>query len=408
MLEIFHPTDFPADASAVRQINTCLQFGSAHSGVLCADHHKGYSMPIGGVVAYTEHVSPSGVGYDIGCGNKAVATSLFYSDIRADLNRIMDEIVRRISFGMGRPNDEPVDHPVLDEINSHSDPGVRGLTGLARKQLGTVGGGNHYVDLFREDGTERVWIGVHFGSRGPGHKTASGFLARYQGKEFTDHATEGEMDSPPILFHTSSPLGYMYIEAMETMGRFAYAGRDVVVDKVLEILGSPAVIDEVHNHHNFAWWEGLDDCNAWVVRKGATPLAPGQRGFIGSSMGEDSVIVVGDPDHEPDAWDIGDRSLFSAPHGAGRAMSRTEAKGKINRKTGEVKRKGKIDWVETRQGLVARGIEIRGGDADEAPLAYKRLPAVLEAHAPYVAVQKVLRPIGVAMAGPNIFDPFKD
>ena len=122
-----------------------------------------------------------------------------------------------------------------------------------RKQLGTVGSGNHYVDLFAGD-DGYVWIGVHFGSRGFGHKTASGFLALAEGKRFEEHATEGEMDSPPILFHVDSDLGQAYIAAMSLAGEYAYAGRDTVVAKVLEILGAEATY-EVHNHHNFAWRE---------------------------------------------------------------------------------------------------------------------------------------------------------
>ncbi len=110
----------------------------------------------------------------------------------------MDEIVARISFGMGRPNHEPVDHPVLDAIADADFVPQRGLRQLAAHQLGTVGAGNHYVDLFRDD-DGWLWIGVHFGSRGFGHKTASGFLALAQGLKFGQHATEGEMDSPPVL-----------------------------------------------------------------------------------------------------------------------------------------------------------------------------------------------------------------
>ena len=112
-------------------------------------------------------------------------------------------------------------------------------TALAAKQLGTVGAGNHYVDLF-EDEDGWVWIGVHFGSRGFGHKTASGFLALAQGLPFEGHAKEGEMDSPPVLFDIDSELGQSYIAAMSLAGEYAYAGRDTVVAKVLEILGAEA------------------------------------------------------------------------------------------------------------------------------------------------------------------------
>ena len=450
-IEVFTPADVPADKRAIAQLATCMRAGDAVGGVLCADHHVGYSQPIGGAVAYPNHISPSGVGYDIGCGNKAVATSLHYADVRNDLPRIMDEVQRRISFGIGQPNDEEVkDHPVFDRI-SKDFPLERfrnRLIGNARKQLGTVGAGNHYVDLFREEGTDRIWIGVHFGSRGFGHKVASGFLALAQGLAFDDHAQEGEMDAPPTLLDVRAPLGHLYIEAMNIAGEYAYAGRDVVVDKVLEILGSPAVLKEVHNHHNFAWREAIYDTEAWVVRKGCTPLYPGQEGFVGGSMGENAVIIQGSEDSDWNYQDERDATneeaaaaLFSAPHGAGRVMSRTQAAGKKRRRSqcsscgftqkphtpaikgrcpecgagsDKVRRvwvqetEGKIDWDRTRDEIASAGIELRGGAADEAPLAYKRLPAVLEAHEPYVKITHQLRPIGVVMAGADTYDPFKD
>jgi tRNA-splicing ligase RtcB len=234
-------------------------------------------------------------------------------------------------------------------------------------------------------------------------------------------------------------LGHLYIEAMTLAGEYAYAGRDTVVNKVLEILGNPAVTQEVHNHHNFAWREPTQFGDAWVVRKGATPLWPSQRGFVGASMGENAVIIEGGFDSSIPFSKVGDDALWSAPHGAGRAMSRTEAKGKQRKRSqcldcgeqqgrGEAsfgnecpychstntkriwvqESEGKVDWKAAKKGLTKLGIELRGGDADEAPAAYKRLPAVLEAHSDYVRVVHTLRPIGVAMAGNNTYDPYKD
>src|SRR3954471_15503204 len=131
---------------AVQQLRRCAESGDAVAGVLCADGHVGYSQPIGGAVAYPDHISPSGVGYDIACGNKAARTNLRADEIRADLAGIMDSIFSRISFGMGRKNDEPVDHPVLDAIQRPDFAPQRQLRDLAAKRLGTVGAGNHYVD----------------------------------------------------------------------------------------------------------------------------------------------------------------------------------------------------------------------------------------------------------------------
>ena len=124
---------------------------------------------------------------------------------------------------------------MLDKIRNADFAPQRKLAQLAESQLGTVGSGNHYVNLM-EDEEGRIWVGVHFGSRGFGHKTASGFLALAQGLAFDEQAEEGEMDSPPVLFEVGSELGDAYVAAMELAGEYAYAGRDVVVDKVLEIL----------------------------------------------------------------------------------------------------------------------------------------------------------------------------
>lgn len=430
---------------AVEQLRRCAEAGDAVAGVLCADGHVGYSQPIGGAVAYPDHISPSGVGYDIACGNKAVRTDVRVDALGDDVPRIMDEIFARISFGVGRNNAEPVDHPVLDVIARTEFGPQRRMVQMARNQLGTVGAGNHYVDLFAgEDGF--LWVGVHFGSRGFGHKTASGFLALAAGREFDERGPDGEMDAPPVLFAVDSELGQEYIAAMGLAGDYAYAGRDVVVAKVLGILGAEAT-HEVHNHHNFAWREHHLGTDAWVIRKGCTPAFPGQEGFVGATMGEPSVILRGT---EASA---GAALLRSTVHGAGRVMSRTKAAGRMGNRAEcthrdcsfwvswaqyrherdragvgaqeaftlcplhpdgtMVKRRGRvkeglIDFGAVRDGLRAARIELRGGAADEAPDAYKRLDSVLAAHGDTIEVLHRLTPIGVAMAAADTFDPYKD
>ena len=163
------------DQNSIDQIKRCIT--SEDIAVLTADAHYGYGHPIGGAVAYKNKISLSGVGFDIACGNKAVRTNIKATEI--DVARVMDEIFRRISFGVGRPNNEPVDHPVIDKINSANFKAQQRLVSLAATQLGTVGSGNHFIDLFSDD-EGMLWIGVHFGSRGFGHKTATGFIAMSQ------------------------------------------------------------------------------------------------------------------------------------------------------------------------------------------------------------------------------------
>jgi tRNA-splicing ligase RtcB (3'-phosphate/5'-hydroxy nucleic acid ligase) len=433
------------DERSLKQLERCMEAGDAEFGVLCADHHPGYSQPIGGGIAYEGYVSPSGVGYDIGCGNKAARTELMRADLDdlGGVESIMREITRRISFGMGVPAQERADHPVLDKIRQAEFTPQRKLVQLAESQLGTVGSGNHYVNVM-EDEEGRIWVGVHFGSRGFGHKTASGFLALAQGLPFDGRASEGEMDSPPVLFEVGSELGEAYVAAMELAGEYAYAGRDVVVAKVLEILGAEAV-QEVHNHHNFAWREEHFGRTYWVIRKGCTPARGGQEGFVGGSMGDESVILEGVESEDAE------ESLFSTVHGAGRVMSRTQAAGRIRRRkrwacrnrdcervfdidgvsshlrppkkgvcpdhpeagvkkvwVEEQLKPGVVDWPAVQARLREQGIVLVGGGADEAPEVYKRLPDVLAAHAGSVRVKHRLRPLGVAMAGRDVYDPYKD
>src|SRR2546430_2428046 len=226
------------DEATIKQIESCVAAGGDR-GVLCADGHKGYAQPIGGVVAYKDKISLSGVGFDIACGNLAIRTDAKRHEIAPKIDKIMDDVVHEISFGIGRKSKTRVEHELFNDPAWELQP-MRGLKPMAEDQLGTVGGGNHYVDLFADE-EDRVWVGVHFGSRGFGYKTANGFLALAQGLGFEGRPTGGEMDAPPVLLHQDSELGQAYIEAMELAGEYAYAGRDVVVQRVLDILAARGV-----------------------------------------------------------------------------------------------------------------------------------------------------------------------
>ena len=384
----------PVEAPVLEQIEACRQVEDASPAVLCADNHLGYSMPIGGVVGYESHVSPSAVGYDIACGNCAVRTDVQANEINR--SAVMNDIWRLLSFGMGRKNAEPVDHAVLDEIAECRHPVQRELAKLAADQLGTIGSGNHYVDLFEDDADGTLWIGVHFGSRGFGHRTATWALEQAG-------ARSDDMHAPPAVMRVGTELADLYIDGMERAGRYAYAGRDWVIDRVLRLIGATA-IDRVHNHHNFAWRERHGRKTYWVHRKGATPAFPGQRGFVGGTMGEPAVILEGRD--TPRA----EEALFSTVHGAGRVMSRTKAAGKFRgwgRQRRQISR-GVVNFPEWQRKLAAEGIELRGGGADEAPECYKRLSDVLAHHGNTVKILHTLRPIGVAMAGTDEYDPFRD
>ncbi|NUM81511.1 RtcB family protein [bacterium] len=390
------------DEGALRQIQTCARDESVAGAALMADHHKGYSMPIGGVVAYRNKVSPSGVGYDISCGNKAIKTDLAYVDIHHDIKSIMDDIFSRISFGIGRVNEERVEDPLFELPIWREIPYLKKLKSTAEAQLGTVGSGNHFIDIL-VDQDDQIWIANHFGSRGLGHKIATGFMNLAHGKKFDDSPHGENMDAPATVLDLQSPLGQDYWQCMQLAGRYAYAGRDWVCGKVLKILGAKSV-EEIHNHHNFAWEETHDGEKLIVVRKGATPAFPGQKGFVGGSMGDNSVIIEG-VDHPESQL-----SFYSTVHGAGRVMSRRAAAGKWRknkrghrvRSGGEVSDGMMLSWIKE------KGVELRGAGVDESPHCYRRLNEVLNEHQNSIKILYVLRPIGVAMAGEDVFDPYKD
>jgi len=425
-----HVYGYSFDPQAVEQIRAVARHGWVTEAALMADNHLGYSMPIGGVAAYREMVSPSGVGYDIGCGVMAVRASLRFDDVRADLARIADEIAARISFGVGRKSPTPVDHslfdsPVWREVPELAEQvsGRKGrwsLRSRAEEQLGTVGSGNHYVDLLAEPADGSLWIACHFGSRGFGHGVATGFLNLAAGRAFHDRHTGGEsMHAVPSLLPLTDAAarelgapdpdraveaGHRYEAAMRLAGEYAYAGREHVIGQVLAIVGAEAV-ETVHNHHNYAWNEEHGGESVHVVRKGATPAFPGQVGFVGGSMGDWAVVVEGV------ATALAERALRSTVHGAGRVMSRSQARG--NRKgtrPGVISREMMRDRLDEFRRETGYPLEVRGGDVDESPFVYRKLDEVVRAHeaTETIRVTHRLLPVVVCMAGSDVWDPFKD
>lgn len=382
----------------------------AERAALMADGHLGYIMPIGGVAAFKNKVSVTGVGFDIACGNAAIRTNLQRDDVDDDLPSIADEIQEQLSFGIGRKNtlpDAPDDHPLFESDAWDALPhNVRnGLKDKARSQLGTIGSGNHYVDLF-VDAEDTVWVGVHFGSRGFGHTVASGFLALEQGEQWGKRVPERE-----ALLDLGSDLGDRYWALMELAGDYAYAGREWVARKVVEMIDGEE-LELIHNHHNYAWREEHGPEGAAeeyiVIRKGATPAWPGQKSFIGGSMGDDSYIVRGAVDPDPEVRDRQERAMFSTIHGAGRVMSRTKAAGRRRRKTGEVIKPGVVSPEMMHSWLREKNVILRGGGLDESPHAYRRLDAVLDQQLGTIETLHRLTPLIVVMAGANEFDPYKD
>lgn len=367
------------DQGTLAQMRNCMSVGNAVAGVICADGHLGYAQPVGGVIAYEKQISISGVGFDIGCGNMAVRLDTPYATIEDRVGPILTDVRKVISFGVGRVNEEKVEHELFDDAEAWRESDMREYRAKATHQLGTVGSGNHYVDLMRDE-AGFVWIGVHFGSRGFGHTSATRYLKAAGGKD--------GMHVAPAIVDEDSEIGRRYIAAMQLAGRYSYAGREWVIERVRKIIGG-SITDMVHNHHNYAWRETHNGRDLWVVRKGATPAFPGQRGFVGGSMGDDAVIIEGVDGPEAKA------ALYSTVHGAGRLFGRKKALRTFTR-------------AEMDEWLTRRGVMVSGGDLDESPMAYRRLPDVLAHHSASTKVLHTLHPFAVAMAGNDEFDPFKD
>lgn len=347
--------------------------------VLNPDNHLGKIVPIGGVVASRTIITPQAVGPDGCCGNKAIRLDVEYKDIQARMPEIMDEVFAKIPFGVGKynPSSKLHDAPVFDRPEWNSNLLLEGLLPMARQQIGSVGSGNHFVNVM-VDNEGMVWVAVHFGSRGIGYNVSSRLNAL---KGYNENKT-----TEPLILEIGGEDFSLYMDALSVLHDYAYQGRDIVCHAVRKIIGG-SVTHSVHNNHNAIWREEIDGEVYYVGRKGATPSR--QESFIGGSMAEPSLIVKGLSN------EFGRMSLYSLPHGAGRQMSRNVAK-----KT--IKLEAMRAWLDL------AGVELRGAGLDEAPDAYKRLEEVMESCKDGYEEIWRLYPKGVAMAGADHFDPYND
>ena len=323
----------------------------AERAALMADGHLGYVMPIGGVAAYREQVSVVGVGFDIACGNAAIRTDLTArtADLADRLPSLADEIADVVSFGMGRRTAPTTRRSAIRSSRAHR--GRRclqcapGPAQQARAQLGTVGSGNHYVDVFVDE-TDAICRRA-LGGRGLATRSLR-ILALSQGEQWGARVPERE-----VLLSLDQPMGHDYWALMTLAGEYAYAGREWVARKVVSLLGGRE-LELVHNHHNFAWREEHDGKEVIVVRKGATPAFPGQKGFIGGSMGDDAVIVRGTDAPGTPTEAVQRAALYSTVHGRPRHVAHAGGRQAelADRQDPQARRRvaGDDDGVGTRQG----------------------------------------------------------
>jgi len=334
------------------------------------DSHQGYGMPIGGVMATTGMIVPNAVGVDIGCGMLAVKTSL--TDIETDdIKKVMGMIREVVPVGFNH-NVEKQEWEGFDAA-PYTIVIQRELES-ARKQLGTLGGGNHFIEIQKgNDG--HIWLMLHSGSRNFGLKTANHYHKEAQ--RLCERCYSDIPDKDLAFLPIESNEGHDYYEAMNYCLKFAQENRSLMMSRVKEIVASicgAEFMDEINIHHNYAAFEHHYDKDVLVHRKGATKATSGLSGIIPGSMGTHSYIVEGLGNPE---------SFMSCSHGAGRAMGRKEAKRVLNLEDEQKKMEGIVHGLRTDKEL------------DEAPGAYKDIDVVMENQKDLAKIVVELSPLGV-------------
>ena len=369
------------DPAAQKQLIDACDLPVSVRGALMPDAHLGFGLPIGGVLATRNAVIPKAVGVDIACRMKLTILDRDIDHLKRYRTQFIQALEKETRFGIGSGFERPRDHRVLDE--DWSDPVLQRVRDRARKQLGSSGSGNHFVEF----GTVEIsdsrsglepgsYLGLlsHSGSRGAGAFVADHWsnIAKSMHPHLPRHLQElAWLD----LDHEE---GQRYWNAMELMGNYAEANHDCIHKALLRSLGAHPLAS-IENHHNFAWIENHDGEDLVVHRKGATPAGEGELGVIPGSMTAPTYVVVGKGASE---------SLCSSSHGAGRRMSRRKAKLKYRN-------------TDLRQAVDKAGVELLSAGIDEAPMVYKDIDEVMAAQTDLVESIATFMPRIVRMADPG-------
>ncbi|MCW3058335.1 MAG: hypothetical protein JWQ02_156 [Capsulimonas sp.] len=368
------------DTVAVAQLRLALQLPIAAQGALMPDAHVGYALPIGGVFAAHNAISPAMVGVDIGCRMHLTLFDLSPEQLLQSREKLFEDLKAVTIFGTGGKRPHPADHAILEDDAWSLTRQTRGLQDRAAGQLGTSGSGNHFAELvigkrLAPDGLTGVkqsFCGLltHSGSRGVGYAIASHYM-RLAALE-----TRRKARAPKFYewLDMDSDAGREYWTAMHLAGDFAQACHEVIHADFLQRAKLTAAAT-IQNHHNFAWRKG----DLIIHRKGATPAEKGVLGVIPGSMGTASYIVEGLGALE---------ALESASHGAGRVGSRTAARDRFSA-------------AEARRMLEREDIWIEGLSVEEGPQAYKDIEHVMRIQVDAGLVRPLARmmPAAVIMAG---------
>lgn len=369
------------EASALNQMYQAAKLPISLGGAIMPDGHAGYGLPIGGVLATDNAVIPYGVGVDIGCRMCLSVYDLPPGDLQSKRAFFVNALEEATLFGGSAMFKRSEDHPVMDHPLFFEMPLLKYMHAKAWKQLGSSGSGNHFVefgivDLPAEDKQLGLqagsYLGVlsHSGSRALGAKIAK----YYTDVAISKRRLEQEIKHMAWLY-LDEDAGAEYWAAMNLAGDYATACHDVIHKKISKLLGRRP-LSVVENHHNFAWKENWQGREVIVHRKGATPAGAGVMGIIPGSMASPGFIVRG-KGFAP--------ALHSASHGAGRLLSRSQARNSITAK-------------QMRDLLLQHDVTLLGGGIDEAPFAYKDIHTVMQQQTELVDVVGSFFPKIVRMA----------
>ncbi|OUC91219.1 RtcB family protein [Streptosporangium minutum] len=350
-----------------------LPFIPSHVALM-PDAHVGMGATVGSVIPTQGAIIPSAVGVDIGCGMVATETDLTAADLPDSLAALMPLIEQRIPAGVGQGHDDPRVDGALDALGRpHTSLTGKQETTTAA-QFGTLGSGNHFVEVCLDE-RDHVWTVLHSGSRGIGNQLATKHIGEAKKLMKQYFIT---LEDPDLAYLVQgTPQFTAYIEDMLWAQRYAMASRarmaEVLVASLVEVVGQGSALRTINCHHNFTQQERHHGRDVWITRKGAIKAADGDEGVIPGSMGTRSYIVTG----------LGNPASYnSCSHGAGRRMSRTEARRKLTAAS-LAEAMGGRTWNADRAGALV----------DEHPEAYKDIDAVMEDQKDLVAVQHTLRQV---------------
>ena len=368
------------EKGALDQMATAMQLPIALQGALMPDAHQGYGLPIGGVLATRNEVIPYGVGMDIGCRMCMSVYDIDVEDIHTKETKFKKLLNEHTRFGRSEFQDSK-NHPILERQELNEVGFLKSLKKKAYDQLGTSGHGNHFVDIGileikayipEHDIQPGTYFAIlsHSGSRGPGAE-----IARHYTQIAMDKCELPKGARALAWLDLSREEGIEYWKAMNWAGDYSAANHHVIHDKLSAGLGQKPLA-RLENHHNFAWKEKLPSGESAIVhRKGATPAHLDALGIIPGSMASPGYIVRGKGNAE---------ALNSAAHGAGRVMSRSQAKKQFLAK-------------ELHELLNEKGVVLIGGGLDESPLAYKDINEVMRLQEDMVDILAVFNPKIVRM-----------